>query len=130
MHKCISCDRENYVFPKVTKMGSIFDHRIDYNGIGVLKGQRHKPSYSSNPPGRLPPFITSLFYWLWVRIGINCNCFKRRAYYIYSMHSAVLKKYIMFLLLSMLRCLMYLLACSHYRYLKLVWFSDFETRVI
>ena len=29
---------------KVTKMGSIVDHRIDYNGVGVLSGQRHIPS--------------------------------------------------------------------------------------
>ena len=26
---------------KKTKMGSIDGHRIDYNGVGVLKGQRH-----------------------------------------------------------------------------------------
>ena len=32
--------------PKVTKMGSIIDHRIDsdYNGVGALRGQRHIPS--------------------------------------------------------------------------------------
>ena len=24
-----------------SKMGSIIGHRIDYNGVGVLKGQRH-----------------------------------------------------------------------------------------
>ena len=29
---------------KVTKMGSIVGHRIDYNGVGVLRGQRHIPS--------------------------------------------------------------------------------------
>ena len=26
------------IFPKVTKMGSIFGHRIDYDGVGVLIG--------------------------------------------------------------------------------------------
>ena len=27
--------------PKVTEMGSIIGHRIDYNGVGALRGQRH-----------------------------------------------------------------------------------------
>ena len=36
--------------PKVTKMGSIAGHRIDYNGVGVLKSKRHIPSI----PGRTP----------------------------------------------------------------------------
>ena len=31
------------VLPKVTKMGSIISHTIDYNGVGVLKGQRQMP---------------------------------------------------------------------------------------
>lgn len=34
---------QNYIFPKVTKMGSIFGHRIDYNGGGILRSQRHLP---------------------------------------------------------------------------------------
>ena len=42
--KWLSWDRENYIFPKVTKMGSIFGHRIDHNGVGVLKSQRHMTS--------------------------------------------------------------------------------------
>ena len=29
---------------KVTEMGSILGHRIDYNGVGALRGQRHIPS--------------------------------------------------------------------------------------
>ena len=29
---------------KVTRMGSIVGHRIDYNAVGVLRGQRHIPS--------------------------------------------------------------------------------------
>ena len=30
---------------KVTKIGSIIGHRIDYmNGVGVMRGQRHIPS--------------------------------------------------------------------------------------
>ena len=33
-----------HIFPKVTKMGSITDHKIDYNGVGALRGQRHIPS--------------------------------------------------------------------------------------
>ena len=32
------------ICPKVTKMGSIAGHRIDYNGVGVLRSQRHIPS--------------------------------------------------------------------------------------
>ena len=35
----LSWDRENYIFPKVTKMGSIFGRRLDYDGEGVLRGQ-------------------------------------------------------------------------------------------
>ena len=36
----------NYIFPKVTKMGSIFGHRIDYmyNEVGVIRSQWHIPS--------------------------------------------------------------------------------------
>ena len=34
----------NTLGPKVTKMGSIIGHRTDYNGVGVLRGQRHIPS--------------------------------------------------------------------------------------
>ena len=35
--------RYQHVLRKVTKMGSIISHRIDYGGIGVLKGQRQMP---------------------------------------------------------------------------------------
>ena len=34
----------NDICPKVTKMGSIVGHRIDYNGARVLRDQRHIPS--------------------------------------------------------------------------------------
>ena len=37
--RLLSLDRKNSIFPKVTK-GSTFGHRIDYNGVGVLRGQR------------------------------------------------------------------------------------------
>ena len=30
-----------HISPKVTKMESIIDHRIDYNGIVALRSQRH-----------------------------------------------------------------------------------------
>ena len=40
--KLVSLDRKNSIFSEVTK-GSTFGHRIDYNGVGVLRGQR--------PPG-------------------------------------------------------------------------------
>ena len=32
---------QNYICPEMTKMGSIIDSRIDYNGVGTLKGRRH-----------------------------------------------------------------------------------------
>ena len=46
-------------------MQSIFDHRIDYNGLGVLRGQQDIPSknyskYPSFPPPPLPPKTTML----------------------------------------------------------------------
>ena len=34
------------ICPKVIKMGSIIGHRIDYNGVGVLRGQWHIRSKS------------------------------------------------------------------------------------
>ena len=40
IHGC----NHNDICPKVTKMGSIVGHRIDYNGMGALRGQRHIPS--------------------------------------------------------------------------------------
>ena len=35
--------RKLHICPKVTKMGSIMSHRIDYNGVRALRGQRHIP---------------------------------------------------------------------------------------
>ena len=35
---------KNYIFQKVTKMGSIISQKIDYNGVGALRGKRHIPS--------------------------------------------------------------------------------------
>ena len=35
---------KSHICPNVTKMGSIIGHRIDYKGIGALRGQRHTPS--------------------------------------------------------------------------------------
>ena len=40
--KLLSWDRENYTFPKVIEMGSIFGHRIDYNRVG--HSEAHIPS--------------------------------------------------------------------------------------
>ena len=45
--------RKLHICLKVTKMGSIIGHRIDYNGVGAmrgLKGQRHIPT----PPAKTP----------------------------------------------------------------------------
>ena len=41
------------VFPKMTtKMGSIFGHKIDYYGVGVLRGRRHIPVPSNFNPNK------------------------------------------------------------------------------
>ena len=53
--KWLSWDRKNYIFQKVTKMGSIIGQKIDKNGVGALRGQRHIPSkhlpkYPPPPP--------------------------------------------------------------------------------
>ena len=36
--------RKLHICPKVTKMGSIIGHSIDYNGVGALRGQGHIPT--------------------------------------------------------------------------------------
>ena len=37
--------RKLHICPKVsTKMESTIGHRIDYNGVGAMRGQRHIPS--------------------------------------------------------------------------------------
>ena len=45
--------------PKVTKMGSIIGHKIDYSGVGVLRCQWHIPSKTSPkyPPPLSPRII-------------------------------------------------------------------------
>ena len=52
----------NYIFgQKVTKMGSIIGHRIDYNEVETLRGQRHIPSKNnlSTPP---PPGLNKTLF--------------------------------------------------------------------
>ena len=54
--------RKLHICPKVTKMGSIIGHRIDYNGLGALRGERHIPSkmfpeYPPPPRGNLTDFL-------------------------------------------------------------------------
>ena len=44
---------QNYASPKVTKMGSIFGHWIDYDGVGVLRGRR--PTSSKKLTQVTPP---------------------------------------------------------------------------
>ena len=39
-------DYSIHICLKVTKMGSIIGHRIDYNGLGALRDQHHIPSKS------------------------------------------------------------------------------------
>ena len=55
--------RKLNICSKVTKMGSIIGHRIDYNGVGVLRGQRHIPTkYSPKLP---PPPEHGSFTWFY-----------------------------------------------------------------
>jgi len=49
--------KENYIRPKVTKMGTIISRTIDYNGVGILKGQQHIPSKNSLVPRTLFPSV-------------------------------------------------------------------------
>ena len=55
----INIAKTTYQSPKVTKMGSIIGHRIDYNGVGALRGQQHTPSknltHESPPPNPAIP---------------------------------------------------------------------------
>ena len=56
-----SWDRENKIFVQMTKMGSIIGHRIDCNGVGALRGQRHIPT-NINPSTPPPPPRAWKFY--------------------------------------------------------------------
>ena len=47
--------RKLHICPKVTKMGSIIGHRIDYNGVRALRGQQHIPR-KKLPKYPLPDF--------------------------------------------------------------------------
>ena len=48
--------RKLHICPKVTKMGSIIGQRIDYNGVGALRGQQHIPSKNLPQYHPLPPW--------------------------------------------------------------------------
>ena len=54
--------RKLHIYQKVTKMGSIIGHRIDYNVVGALRGQRHIPR--KNLPKYPPP----------LPFQVNCTC--------------------------------------------------------
>ena len=43
--------RKLHICPKVTKIGSIIGHRIDYNGVVALRGGGTYPAEISPPPG-------------------------------------------------------------------------------
>ena len=55
---------------KWLKMGSIIGHRIDYNGVGALRGQWHKakinPLTPSHPPPPPPPQEQQLHCIQWI----------------------------------------------------------------
>ena len=64
--------RKLHICPKVTKMGSIIGHRIDYNGVEALRCQRHIPSKKNNrstPRGTAPR--QSLKWRVKYRIGVH-----------------------------------------------------------
>lgn len=48
---CKKWDRDNYICPKVTKMGSIIGRRIDYDGVAEAHTQKKNcPIYPPPPP--------------------------------------------------------------------------------
>ena len=62
LESALSWDRENYICPKVTKMGSKIGHRIDYNGAGAVRRQRQLTQVPPAPPpsggGGSVPYIS------------------------------------------------------------------------
>ena len=56
--------RKLHICPKGTKMGSIIGHRIDYNGVGALRGQLHIPTKDQPkyPPRATGPVIVRRDY--------------------------------------------------------------------
>ena len=53
--KWLSWDRENYTCQKLTEMGSKIGHRLDYNAVGALRGQRQKKKLKNKPKYHPPP---------------------------------------------------------------------------
>ena len=47
---CKKWDRDNYICPKVTKMGSIIGLRIDYDGVAAAHTQKKKLTQVPPPP--------------------------------------------------------------------------------
>ena len=63
-----------HICPKVTKMESIIGHRIDYNGVRALRGQRHVPRkiYPSN--NALPPWAFERLFSCFTQFGGVFHC--------------------------------------------------------
>ena len=63
IRKWLSWDSDNDICSKVTKMGSMISHRIDYYGVGVRRGQRQIPA----PPPLPCTFQRNIIpmQWLW-----------------------------------------------------------------
>ena len=55
-------------------MESILGHRIDYNGVGALRGQRHVPrkTYPNNTPR--PPWAFERLFSCFTQFGGVFNC--------------------------------------------------------
>lgn len=47
---CKKWDRDNYICPKVTKMGSIIGRRIDYDGVAEAHTQKKNCPIYPPPP--------------------------------------------------------------------------------
>ena len=59
--KWLSWDRKNYIFAqKLLRWVFFICHRIDYNGVGALRGQRH--IHSKNLPKYHPPPLPGVVY--------------------------------------------------------------------
>ena len=77
-----SRDRKNYFCPKVSKIGSIIDHRIDYSEQGVLSERLVAHIQEINWPEFPPPPLTAGFsidnYRLQVELAIHLSvpCFR------------------------------------------------------
>ena len=53
--------RKLHIYPEVAKVESIIGHRIDYQGVGDLRGQRHIPQQ----------ILTQVPHWVAIMLCMN-----------------------------------------------------------